>query len=196
MKLPEDLQGRTLTRRQIMSYFGMAGAGAILAAPAAAWAANDAGRRLVARAASTPAAGSDLEAVKHVVFLMMENRSYDHCFGDYPGVGASTTTRRARSGAFAQRYPGGSSLVPPNLLLPFYLDSSQGLECTDHLTHDWGPQHLCWDGGKMDAFVSTRTSSTYEGANGIAGARRAHREPRGMVKDGAVHHVRREGRLV
>jgi phospholipase C len=166
MKLPEDLQGRTLTRRQIMSYFGMAGAGAILAAPAAAWAANDAGRRLIARAASTPAAGSDLEAVEHVVFLMMENRSYDHYFGDYPRGRGFNDHPSNSLGAFAQSYPGASTLVPPDLLLPFHLDSTQGLECTDDLTHDWGPQHLCWDGGKMDAFVSTHTSSTYEGANG------------------------------
>ena len=26
--------------------------------------------------------------------------------------------------------------------------------------------HLCWNDGKMDSFVSTHTSSTYEGANG------------------------------
>jgi phospholipase C len=56
--------------------------------------------------------------------------------------------------------------VPPDVLLPFHLDSTAGLECTDDLTHDWGPQHLCWNGGTMDAFVSTHTSSQYEGANG------------------------------
>jgi phospholipase C len=96
----------------------------------------------------------------------MENRSYDHYFGDYP-KGRGFSDHPAKSlGAFAQSYPGGSSLVPPNVLLPFHLDSTNGLECTDDLTHDWGPQHLCWDKGNMDAFVSTHTSSQYEGANG------------------------------
>ena len=33
-----------------------------------------------------PPAGSDLGAVEHVIFLMMENRSFDHYYGTYPGV--------------------------------------------------------------------------------------------------------------
>ena len=164
MRLPEDLQGRRLTRRELMSYFGMAGAGAVLAAPSVSWAAR--GAETVAKAASTAAAGSDLEAVEHIVFLMMENRSYDHYFGDYRKGRGFSDHPTSSLGVFAQRYPGGSSLVPPNVLLPFHLDSTAGLECTDDLTHDWGPQHLCWNEGAMDAFVTTHTSSQYEGANG------------------------------
>ena len=52
------------------------------------------------------------------------------------------------------------------MLLPFHLDSTQGIECTDDLTHDWGPMHLCWNDGKMDSWVKVHTSSTYEGAHG------------------------------
>ena len=55
---------------------------------------------------------------------------------------------------------------PPGVLLPFHLLQSAGEECTDDLTHDWGPQHLCWDNGAMDAFVLTHTSATYEGMDG------------------------------
>jgi phospholipase C len=166
VRLPEDLHGKTMTRRQLMSYFGMAGAGAVLAGPGGALLAPGASAKLVERAAAASAAGSDLGAVEHIVFLMMENRSYDHYFGDYPR-GRGFNDHPAKSlGAFAQSYPGGSSLVPPDVLLPFHLDSTAGLECTDDLTHDWGPQHLCWNGGAMDAFVSTHTSSQYEGANG------------------------------
>ena len=40
----------------------------------------------VRRAAAVTPAGSDLGAVEHVVFLMHENRSFDHYFGTYPGV--------------------------------------------------------------------------------------------------------------
>ena len=36
--------------------------------------------QLVKAAASTRTAGSDLGAVEHVVFLMRENRSFDHYF--------------------------------------------------------------------------------------------------------------------
>jgi phospholipase C len=67
---------------------------------------------------------------------------------------------------FAQNYPGGTALNPPGVLLPFHLDSKGGKECTDDLTHDWGPQHLCWNNGKMDSYVSVHASSTYESANG------------------------------
>ena len=40
------------------------------------------------------------------------------------------------------------------------------MECTDDLTHDWGPMHLCWNNGDMDSWVKVHTSSTYEGAHG------------------------------
>jgi phospholipase C len=166
MDLPEGLRGQNLTRRQILTYFGMLGASAVVSQPAAAWAAGSSGARLVKRAAATEAAGSDLGAVDHIVFLMIENRSYDQYFGDYPR-GRGFNDHPAHSlGVFAQDYPGGGGLVPPNKLLPFHLDSTAGMECTDDLTHDWGPQRLCWNQGKMDSWVKVHTSSTYEGANG------------------------------
>ena len=67
---------------------------------------------------------------------------------------------------FAQDYPGAPSLIPPNVLLPFHLGSTQGVECTDDLTHDWGPMHLRRNDGKMHSWVKVHTSSTYEGAHG------------------------------
>jgi len=96
----------------------------------------------------------------------MENRSYDHYFGAYPRGRGFDDHPAGSLGVFEQNYPGGTALNPSGVLLPFHLDSSAGEECTDDLTHDWGPQHLCWNSGKMDSFVSTHTSSTYEGANG------------------------------
>jgi phospholipase C len=155
-----------LTRRQLLASLGWAGASVALAGPAAAWARRSAGANLVRLAASTKAAGSDLGAVDHIVFLMMENRSYDHYFGAYPKGRGFDDHPAGSLGAFAQAYPGATTLSPPNVLLPFHLDSTAGEECTDDLTHDWGPQHLCWDDGKMDSFVSVHTSSTYEGSNG------------------------------
>jgi phospholipase C len=180
MDAPEDETGRGLTRRQLLKYLGVAGAAAAIGRPGAAWATSGGGNRsrlvgraastpaarLVARAASTPAAGSDLGAIDHIVFLMMENRSYDHYFGRYPRGRGFDDHPAGSLGAFAQNYPGGTDLDPPNVLLPFHLDSTAGEECTYDLTHEWGPQHLCWNGGKMDSFVSVHTSSTYEGAKG------------------------------
>src|SRR5215469_17963069 len=36
-------------------------------------------------AAASPPPGFDLSQVKHLVFQMQENRSFDHYFGTYPG---------------------------------------------------------------------------------------------------------------
>jgi phospholipase C len=155
-----------LSRRQLLASLGLASAAAVVGGPAEAFAKGSKGIKLVRTAAATTAAGSDLGAVDHIVFLMMENRSYDHYFGAYP-KGRGFDDHPSKSlGVFAQDYPGATTLSPPNVLLPFHLDSTNGFECTDDLTHDWGPQHLCWNDGKMDSYVKVHTSSTYEGANG------------------------------
>jgi phospholipase C len=165
-RLPEELRGRPLTRRDLLSYLGALGAGALVSRPAAAWANSASGASLIARAARTKAAGSDLGAIDHIIFLMMENRSYDHYFGAYPRGRGFDDHKKHSLGVFAQDYPGGGDLVPKNKLLPFHLDPSAGLECTYDLTHEWGPMHLCWNDGKMDSWVKVHTSSEYEGANG------------------------------
>lgn len=118
--------------------------------------------RLIERAAAVRRAGSDLGAVRHLVFLMMENRSYDCYFGAYPrGRGFDDHPKRSL-GVFAQDWPGGSHVSPKHKLLPFHLTQ----ECQNDPTHDWGPMHLCWDHGKMDAWVKTHTMPKYEGADG------------------------------
>jgi phospholipase C len=156
-----------VSRRDLLRSLGFAGAAAALAGPAARWAGTaDGAHQLVSQAAATAPAGSDIGAIEHIVFLMMENRSYDHFFGAYPKGRGFDDHPAGSLGVFAQSYPGGTGLNPPDVLLPFHLLRSDGEECTDDLTHDWGPQHLCWNGGKMDSFVTTHTSSAYEGANG------------------------------
>ncbi|HTX45422.1 MAG TPA: alkaline phosphatase family protein [Solirubrobacteraceae bacterium] len=162
MELPHG----DLSRRELMRYLGVAGASTFLANGVADWAASPAAAQLVARAAKTKAHGSDLGAVDHIIFLMMENRSYDHYFGAYPRGRGFDDHPKHSLGVFAQDYPGGSALVPKNKLLPFHLDSKAGLECTDDLTHDWGPMHLCWNHGKMDSWVKVHTESQYEGPHG------------------------------
>jgi phospholipase C len=120
-----------------------------------------AGAAAVARsAASTAPAGSDLGAIEHVVFLMQENRSFDHYYGTYRGVRGFDDHRAHSLGAFAQAWPGG----PDPTLLPFHLDSASGIgECTHDLDHTWLAQHLCRGVGDNAHFVSTHTSSAYEG---------------------------------
>jgi phospholipase C len=156
-----------MTRRDLLKSLGFTAAAGALAGSAAHLTRTTGSANALARlAAATAPAGSDLGAIDHIVFLMMENRSYDHYFGAYPRGRGFDDHPADSYGVFAQAYPGGTALKPPGVLFPFHLLQSAGEECTDDLTHDWGPQHLCWDNGKMDAFVSTHTSSTYEGADG------------------------------
>ena len=148
-----------MTRRQVLAG-GLGGAAALglaaLGGPATS------GAETVRRAASVKAAGNDPSAIKHVVFLMQENRSFDHYFGTMGGVtGYDDTDNRS---AFTQDWPGGSQ----STLLPFRMNTKKQLaECTYDLSHSWPAEHSSWNGGAMDRFVSTHTSAQYEGDLGI-----------------------------
>ncbi len=166
MNLPGESDGQQLTRRQLMERLGMVGAGAFVSQSALAWMAGPSWASLIDRAARTKPAGSDLEAVEHIVFLMLENRSYDHYFGAYPRGRGFDDHPKHSLGVFAQDYPGGSHVVPKHKLLPFHLPSNHGLESTEDLTHDWGPMHECWNQGKMDSWVKVHTRPEWEGPKG------------------------------
>jgi phospholipase C len=160
--MTDDAQTRP-TRRQLLAGLGLVGAGAVLGLPRTGAARA---QELVRRAASTAPAGSDLGAVEHVVFLMMENRSYDNYFGAYPRGRGFDDHPPDRLGVFAQAYPDGNNLSPRNVLLPFHLTKAADEECTRDLTHNWGPMHQCWNDGRMDSWVRVHTSPANEGANG------------------------------
>lgn len=151
----------TFDRRALLGGALAAGAGALLAACGS--------RSTVAKASTTLPAGSDLGAVEHVVFLMQENRSFDHYFGSYRGVRGFDDHPAASLGAFSQPYPANTTRSPLGRQLPFHLDVATGQgECTHDLSHDWLPQHRCRAGGAMDAFVSTHASTEFEGpVNGL-----------------------------
>jgi phospholipase C len=119
----------------------------------------------VTSAAAVAPAGSDLGAIDHVIFLMMENRSFDHYYGTYPGVRGFDDHTAENLGSFSQAYPSNSSTSPVGRLLPFHLDTvgTNIADCTFDLTHDWGPQHECHNGGRMDAFVRVHTGPENEG---------------------------------
>jgi phospholipase C len=135
-----------------------------LALGAGALAAGCGSSATVNKAASTPPAGSDLGAIEHVVFLMQENRSFDHYFGSYKGVRGFDDHPAGDLGAFSQPFPENTTRHPVGRQLPFHLDTATGLgECTHDLTHSWLPQHLSRNDGAMDAFVKTHASTQYEG---------------------------------
>ena len=118
----------------------------------------------VAKAAAVNKAGSDLGAIEHVVFLMQENRSFDHYFGTYPGVRGFDDHPRGSFGNFAQPYAANRSDPPKGYMLPYHMDTTTtDAECTSDLSHAWGAQHHCWNGGRMDSFVKVHTQAAYEG---------------------------------
>jgi phospholipase C len=143
--------------------------GAALATGAGALAAGAAGGPMasattVRRAAAVAPAGSDLGAVEHVIFLMQENRSFDHYYGTYRGVRGFDDHPEGELGAFAQAYPANTTRRPFGRQLPFHLDTSTDVaECTHDLSHSWLPQHQCRDEGTMAAFVKTHTSADVDG---------------------------------
>jgi phospholipase C len=160
-----------LSRRELIASISAVGAAAALgipesAAKASAEAAVHRARRVgshVAAAADVKPAGSDLGAIDHIVFLMMENRSYDHYFGAYHHGRGFDDHPKHSVGVFAQDYPDGTDLSPRNKLFPFHLTADAGEDCTKDLTHNWGPMHEAWHHGKMDHWVKTHTSDQYEG---------------------------------
>jgi phospholipase C len=108
-------------------------------------------------ALAAPARSGQLRDIEHVVIFVQENRSFDHYFGTYRGVlgFGDPHPPRLRDGSglpvFAQ--PGYPAPGYGGHLYPFHLDSTKGGECTHDITHDWAPQHRCWNGGAMDGFV-------------------------------------------
>jgi phospholipase C len=150
------MENNLRTRREILAA-GMAGGISLLLASC--------GGATAKRAAAIKPAGSDLGAVEHVVFLMHENRSFDHYFGTYKGVRGFDDARARQEGLFAQAWPGGAA----SRLLPFHLDTANSeAECTFDLTHEWDAQHQCWNGGKLDRFVAVHTEPQWEGPeNGV-----------------------------
>ncbi len=154
-------RGPLIDRRAVLRAGALAGLTGTLAACSS-------GPETVRRALRTPPASAELEAVEHVVFLMQENRSFDHYFGSYPGVRGFDDHLPGDPGVFAQPWP-GSRLPPAGRLLPFHLDTATSqAECTADLSHTWQAQHLCWNGGAMNGFVRTHTSPRFEGpVNGV-----------------------------
>ena len=153
-------------RRTLLSAALATGGAAVLAAASRGDTAR-AGAALARAAAATKPAGSDLGAIEHVIFLMQENRSFDHYYGTYPGVRGFDDHPKGNLGVFAQAWPGGRDRT----LLPFHLDSSQAIgESTADLDHSWQGEHLSRGNGTNDAFVRTHVQTRVRGSR----ARRPH----------------------
>ena len=129
-----------VTRRRALREIGAAGL-----------ALSGADALLAAAAQAAPRRGT-LADIDHVIFLIQENRSFDHYFGTYSGV-RGFGDRHGRH-AFFQKELSGATIHP------FHLPK----QCLPDITHDWGPQHRAWNHGRMDRFVSV-----HQQVNGAAG---------------------------
>ncbi|MEU0084307.1 phosphocholine-specific phospholipase C [Streptomyces sp. NPDC006274] len=114
-----------------------------------------------ALAAAPPSGG--LRAVRHVVILMQENRSFDHYFGTLRGVrgfgdrnAVELPTGRP---VHEQPAPGGGTVLP----FPVR-DAAEAqrkdLQYIGDLDHSWGGGARAWREGWMDGWVSAKTAAT------------------------------------
>jgi phospholipase C len=134
-----------LSRRRFLQGAAAAGAGA-LSLPA-----------LVDRAyaAADPARCGTLADIEHFVFVMQENRSFDHYFGALRGV-RGFSDPRALASVFEQRgWAPGVGVTDTGVTRPFALaqDKLHDAQVLNDPTHDWGPQHRSWNNGAMDRFL-------------------------------------------
>ncbi|MFD7441664.1 alkaline phosphatase family protein [Streptomyces sp. NPDC059909] len=106
-----------------------------------------------------PAPGG-LDAVKHVVILMQENRSFDHYFGTLPGVRgfADRNAIELPSGAPVFAQPAGERIIRP--FLARAAAGSADLDTFHDLDHGWQTAQEAWHGGWMDRWVPAKTPAT------------------------------------
>lgn len=103
-----------------------------------------------------PAAGSTFWDAKHVVFLMQENRSFDHAFGSLQGVRGFNDPR-------AISLPGGlpvwfQATQQGDVYSPFRLDLKQSRATwMGDLPHNWPDQVDARNQGKYDRWLPAKT---------------------------------------
>ncbi len=115
----------------------------------------------IARALEIPAYGhtGTIEDVEHVVFLMQENRSFDHYFGTLRGVRGFNDPRAVRlaSGDPVWKQPDGEGYVLPfHPPAPESSDAGLGLTFLEDLAHDWTSTHAAWNEGRYDQWVPNK----------------------------------------
>ncbi|HXB72439.1 MAG TPA: alkaline phosphatase family protein [Candidatus Acidoferrales bacterium] len=97
--------------------------------------------RAPTQATPPPAAPPGLEKIQHFVFIMQENRSFDHYFGTYPGA-------EGLPPGVCVRNPAGGPCVAPSH--DTQLVNQGG-------AHNWANALNCIDGGLMDGFIAGST---------------------------------------
>jgi phospholipase C len=108
--------------------------------------------------------GSTYMDAEHIVLLMQENRSFDHCFGTLKGVRGYNDPRAIelpnRNKVWLQSNAAGQTYAP------FRLDIKNTRSTwMDSLPHSWANQVNARNDGKFDKWLESKRSSTKEYAD-------------------------------
>lgn len=137
-------------RREFLKLLSTAAAAAAFPAP-------------ISRALALPANNrtGTINDVEHVVFMMQENRSFDHYFGTLRGVRGFGDPRAVKlptgKSVFHQPDPNNSD----GYVLPFRPDAPNlGLQFLEDTPHDWTGTHAAWNGGAYDQWVPQKGTTS------------------------------------
>lgn len=103
--------------------------------------------------------GTTFYDAEHIVFLMQENRSFDHLYGCMKGVRGFNDPR-------IKRLPGGDKAwiqkdKTGNAIAPFHLDIHKTkITWQGGLPHSWKDQSLARNNGKYDQWIPQKTAMT------------------------------------
>ncbi|MBT2673102.1 phospholipase C, phosphocholine-specific [Streptomyces sp. ISL-14] len=99
-----------------------------------------------------------IEDVEHIVVLMQENRSFDHCFGKLRGVRGFGDPRPVKhdDGKSIWHQSNGSKDI-----LPFHPDADDlGMQFLEGLPHGWTDGQQAYNGGKYDQWIPAKGTTT------------------------------------
>ncbi|HEV7933625.1 MAG TPA: phospholipase C, phosphocholine-specific [Actinomadura sp.] len=116
----------------------------------------------VRAALASPPPPGGLKAIEHVVFLMQENRSFDHYYGMMRGVRGfgDRTAIRLPDGGPVLRQPDGAGGVLPFPVREAAAAARKEMQYIGDLDHSWTGGHSAWAGGWHDNWVPAKTAAT------------------------------------
>jgi phospholipase C len=117
----------------------------------------------IARALALPANNRNgtIHDVEHIVFMMQENRSFDHYLGTLRGVRGFGDPRAVKLPSGKSVWYQPDSTRPDGFVLPFHPGAPNlGLQFLEDLAHDWTSTHAAWNGGTYDQWVPNKSTTT------------------------------------
>jgi phospholipase C len=118
----------------------------------------------IARALAIPANNKTgtLADVEHIVFMMQENRAFDHYLGTLNGVRGFSDPRAVTlnggNSVFCQPAVAGT---PTPYVLPYHPTAANlGMQFIEDLEHDWETTHVAWNVGNWDQWVPAKSPLT------------------------------------